>query len=55
MKGGVWGRGGKSLAPVAHGFSQRVLAGRLAAEGMEIAALTPGQFAHWLAAVMNRA
>jgi Mg-chelatase subunit ChlD len=31
------------------------LAGRLAAEGMEIAALTPGQFAHWLAAVMNRA
>jgi Mg-chelatase subunit ChlD len=31
------------------------LAGRLAAEGMEIAALTPGQLAHWLAEVMNRA
>jgi Mg-chelatase subunit ChlD len=31
------------------------LAGRLAAEGMEIAALTPAQLAHWLAGVMNRA
>ncbi len=31
------------------------LAGRLAAEGMEIAALTPTQLAHWLADVMNRA
>ncbi len=30
------------------------LAGRLAAEGMEIAALTPQQFAQWLAEVMNR-
>ena len=30
------------------------LAGRLAAEGMEIAALTPTQLAHWLAGVMNR-
>jgi Mg-chelatase subunit ChlD len=30
------------------------LAGRLAAEGMEIAALTPMQLAHWLAEVMNR-
>jgi Mg-chelatase subunit ChlD len=30
------------------------LAGRLAAEGMEIAALTPTQLAHWLADVMNR-
>ena len=31
------------------------LAGRLAAEGMEIAALTPLALAHWLADVMNRA
>ncbi len=31
------------------------LAGRLAAEGMEIAALTPTQLAYWLAGVMNRA
>jgi hypothetical protein len=31
------------------------LAGRLAAEGMEVAALTPGQLAQWLAGVMNRA
>jgi Mg-chelatase subunit ChlD len=31
------------------------LAGRLAAEGMEIAALTPLQLARWLAEVMNRA
>ena len=30
------------------------LAGRLAADGMEIAALTPQQLAHWLAAVVNR-
>jgi Mg-chelatase subunit ChlD len=30
------------------------LAGRLAADGMEIAALTPTQLAHWLADVMNR-
>jgi Mg-chelatase subunit ChlD len=30
------------------------LAGRLAADGMEIAALTPTQLAHWLAEVMNR-
>ena len=30
-------------------------AGRLAAEGMEIAALTPTQLAHWLAGVMNQA
>ena len=31
------------------------MAGRLAAEGMEIAALTPTQLAHWLAGVMNQA
>lgn len=30
------------------------LAGRLAAEGMEIAALTPVKLAHWLAGIMNR-
>jgi Mg-chelatase subunit ChlD len=30
------------------------MAGRLAAEGMEIAALTPTQLAHWLAGVMNQ-
>jgi Mg-chelatase subunit ChlD len=31
------------------------MAGRLASEGMEIAALTPELLAHWLADVMNRA
>jgi len=30
------------------------MAGRLAAEGMEIAALTPGELAHWLAEVMQK-
>ena len=31
------------------------MAGRLAAEGMEIAALTPTELARWLAEVMQRA
>jgi Mg-chelatase subunit ChlD len=38
----------------ANAFFDAQLAGRLAAEGMQIAALTPTQLAHWLADVMNR-
>jgi len=44
-----------ALDAEANPFYDTQLAGRLAAEGMEIAALTPLQLAHWLAAVMNRA
>jgi Mg-chelatase subunit ChlD len=39
----------------ANPFYDEQMAGRLAAEGMEIAALTPQQLAHWLGDVMNRA
>ncbi|HWG47348.1 MAG TPA: VWA domain-containing protein [Gemmataceae bacterium] len=38
----------------ANAFYDAQLAGRLAAEGMQIAALTPTQLANWLADVMNR-
>ncbi len=38
----------------ANAFYDQQLAGRLAADGMEIAALTPLQLAHWLAEVMSR-
>jgi Mg-chelatase subunit ChlD len=38
----------------ANAFFDQQLAGRLAADGMEIAALTPLQLAHWLAEVMSR-
>ena len=44
-----------SLDADANAFYDEQLAGRLAAEGMEIAALTPIHLAHWLAEVMNRA
>jgi Mg-chelatase subunit ChlD len=37
----------------ANPFYDEQMAGRLAAEGMEIAALTPQQLAHWLGAVLN--
>jgi hypothetical protein len=36
-------------------FYDEHTAGSLAAEGMEIAALTPERLAHWLAAVMDSA
>jgi Mg-chelatase subunit ChlD len=39
----------------ANAYYDEKMAGRLAAEGMEIAALTPTQLAHWLGEVMNRA
>jgi Mg-chelatase subunit ChlD len=39
----------------ANPYYDQQMAGRLAAEGMEIAALTPQQLAHWLGEVMNRA
>ncbi len=44
-----------ALDAEANPFYDTQMAGRLAAEGMEIAALTPGQLAHWLGDVMNRA
>lgn len=44
-----------SLDANANAYCDEQMAGRLAAEGMEIAALTPQQLAHWLADVMNRA
>jgi Mg-chelatase subunit ChlD len=44
-----------ALDAEANAFYDVQLAGRLAAEGMEIAALTPLQLAHWLAEVMNKA
>jgi Mg-chelatase subunit ChlD len=44
-----------SLDQEANAWYDQQLAGRLAAEGMEIAALTPTQLAHWLAGVMSRA
>jgi Mg-chelatase subunit ChlD len=44
-----------ALDAEANAWYDEQLAGRLAAEGMEIAALTPTQLAHWLAAVMNQA
>jgi Mg-chelatase subunit ChlD len=44
-----------ALDAEANPYYDQQLAGRLAAEGMEIAALTPGQLAHWLAEVMQRA
>jgi Mg-chelatase subunit ChlD len=43
-----------ALDAEANAFYDHQLAGRLAAEGMEIAALTPRQLAYWLAEVMNR-
>ncbi len=43
-----------ALDAEANPFYDQQLAGRLAAESMEIAALTPLQFAQWLAEVMNR-
>jgi uncharacterized protein with von Willebrand factor type A (vWA) domain len=43
-----------ALDAEANAFFDHQLAGRLAAEGMEIAALTPRQLALWLAEVMNR-
>jgi Mg-chelatase subunit ChlD len=44
-----------SLDADANAYYDAQMAGRLVAEGMEIAALTPQQLAHWLAEVMNRA
>jgi Mg-chelatase subunit ChlD len=44
-----------ALDEQANAYYDEQLAGRLAAEGMEIAALTPVHLAHWLAEVMNRA
>jgi Mg-chelatase subunit ChlD len=44
-----------ALDPEANPWYDEQLAGRLAAEGMEIAALTPTQLAQWLGEVMNRA
>ncbi len=44
-----------SLDTEANAYYDVQMAERLAAEGMEIAALTPLQLAHWLADVMNRA
>jgi Mg-chelatase subunit ChlD len=44
-----------ALDAEANAFYDEQLAGRLAADGMQIAALTPLQLAHWLADVMNRA
>lgn len=38
----------------ANAWYDEQLAGRLAADGMEIAALTPTELAHWLAEVMNQ-
>jgi hypothetical protein len=43
-----------ALDEAANPWYDEQVAGRLAAEGMEIAALTPAQLAHWLAAVMDR-
>jgi Mg-chelatase subunit ChlD len=43
-----------ALDEAANPWYDEQIAGRLAAEGMEIAALTPAQLAHWLAAVMDR-
>jgi Mg-chelatase subunit ChlD len=43
-----------ALDAEANAWYDEQLAGRLAADGMEIAALTPTQLAHWLADVMNR-
>ncbi len=43
-----------SLDIDANAIYDEQMAGRLAAEGMEIAALTPTELAHWLAAVMQR-
>ncbi len=43
-----------ALDEAANPWYDEQMAGRLAAEGMEIAALTPAQLAHWLAAVMDR-
>src|SRR5262249_29482326 len=42
-----------ALDAQANAWYDEQLAGRLAADGMEIAALTPGQLAHWLAGVMQ--
>lgn len=42
-----------SLDQEANAWYDEQLAGRLATEGMEIAALTPVDLAHWLAEVMN--
>lgn len=44
-----------ALDPDANPYYDEQMAGRLAGEGMEIAALTPQQLAHWLGDVMNRA
>jgi Mg-chelatase subunit ChlD len=44
-----------ALDAEANAWYDEQLAGRLAAEGMEIAALTPTQLAQWLAVVMNQA
>jgi Mg-chelatase subunit ChlD len=44
-----------ALDAEANAYYDEQMAGRLAAEGMEIAALTPQQLAHWLGDVMNRA
>jgi hypothetical protein len=43
-----------ALDPTAAPFYDERTAGTLAAEGMEIAALTPERLAHWLAAVMDQ-
>lgn len=43
-----------SLDARANTFYDEKMAGRLAAEGMEIAALTPASLAHWLTNVMQR-
>jgi Mg-chelatase subunit ChlD len=42
-----------ALDAQANPWYDQQMAGRLAAEGMEIAALTPPQLAHWLAAVIQ--
>jgi Mg-chelatase subunit ChlD len=44
-----------ALDDQANAYYDAQMASRLAAEGMEIAALTPQQLAHWLGDVMNRA
>jgi hypothetical protein len=53
-EGGVKLLGLAALDSQANPWYDEQIAGRLAAEGMEIAALTPLQLAQWLAEVINR-
>jgi len=53
QEAGVKQLGLAALDANAKPFYDREMAERLAAEGMEIAALTPGRFAEWLAKVMG--